>query len=256
MNQLRPCGLAALAALAVSVVILLVTGWGSDAASSVIVFVGSSPSNPASITPAGRPAIILAGLAPAALIYRPWATRRHTTVPAAHPLLAQAPESPGGRTDEVSECADSDIISSCGTITAKYTGVCLAMLDRLICLRPPDIGASSARTRHYTIGAVVCGAVFLFVLGAVHAVASADSGIAGCTALSGKHQIAVPDYARIRSQFAGSRWPDLRVAGMSYVDLAVELQNARHTDGYETAWFYQRLSMACAGLGRNMTSDR
>jgi hypothetical protein len=41
-------------------------------------------------------------------------------------------------------------------------------------------------------------------------------------------------------------WPDLRNAGTAYVDLALALPHARYTDGYETVWFYQRLSAACA----------
>jgi hypothetical protein len=77
---------------------------------------------------------------------------------------------------------------------------------------------------------------------------TADSGIAGCTALLRAHQAAAADYPRIRSQFARSRWPDVRAAGMSYIDLVVQLQTAR-ADGYETAWFYQRLSLACAKHG-------
>jgi hypothetical protein len=54
--------------------------------------------------------------------------------------------------------------------------------------------------------------------------------------------------SKIRSQFARSQWPDLRAAGMSYVDLVVKLQTAR-ADGYETVWFHQRLSLACARHG-------
>ena len=49
---------------------------------------------------------------------------------------------------------------------------------------------------------------------------------------------------------AGSRFPDLRTAGTAYVDLAVALLTARGTDGYQTVWFYQRLSAACAKHGR------
>ena len=77
---------------------------------------------------------------------------------------------------------------------------------------------------------------------------AADSGMAGCTALLGAHQAAASNYPRIRSQFTRSQWPDLRAAGMAYADLAVELQTAR-ADGYETVWFYQRLSLACAKHG-------
>jgi hypothetical protein len=51
---------------------------------------------------------------------------------------------------------------------------------------------------------------------------------------------------------AGSRWPDLRNARTAYVDLAMQLPNARYTDGYETVWFSHRLSAACAKHG----SDR
>lgn len=54
------------------------------------------------------------------------------------------------------------------------------------------------------------------------------------------------DYPKIRAQFDGSRRPDLRIAGTAYVDLAVQLPTARYTDGYQTVWFYQRLSAACA----------
>lgn len=79
--------------------------------------------------------------------------------------------------------------------------------------------------------------------------APADSGLAGCTALLGAHQVAAWDYPLIRSQFARSQWPDLRAAGTSYVDLAVKLLSAR-ADGYETVWFYQRLSIACTKHGR------
>jgi hypothetical protein len=82
----------------------------------------------------------------------------------------------------------------------------------------------------------------------VQRVEAADDGIAGCTALLGGHQPAASDYPRIRAQFARSQWPDLRIAGTSYVDLAVKLRTAR-SDGYETVWFYQRLSAACTRHG-------
>ncbi len=84
--------------------------------------------------------------------------------------------------------------------------------------------------------------------GTARPAAPADGGFAGCTAMLGAHQAADPDYPKIRSQFAGSRWPDLRTAGTAYVDLAVQLQSTR-ADGYETVWFYQRLSIACARHG-------
>ena|SRR5690242_5754000 len=34
-----------------------------------------------------------------------------------------------------------------------------------------------------------------------------------------------------------------------YIDLTTQLLKAHNTDGYETAWFYQRLSAACANTG-------
>jgi hypothetical protein len=74
------------------------------------------------------------------------------------------------------------------------------------------------------------------------------SSIGGCTALLEARHAASTDYRRIRSQFADSRWPDLRAAGVSYVELIVKLQTGR-ADGYETVWFYQRLSRACARHG-------
>jgi hypothetical protein len=129
------------------------------------------------------------------------------------------------------------------------------MFDRLISLWPPKIGALSARTRRYTIAAALCAVVIPIVtLGTIRFAAPADSGIDGCAALSAAHQVAAADYPRVRSQFAGSQWPDLRAAGPSYVDLAVRLLTARGTDGYEAVWFYQRLSIACARHGQNITA--
>jgi hypothetical protein len=73
--------------------------------------------------------------------------------------------------------------------------------------------------------------------------------------ISGR-QVAAADYPRIRSQFAGSRWPDLQGAGMSYIDLAIKLRTMRYTDGYEAVWFYQRLSVACSRHDRDVTAGR
>ena len=77
---------------------------------------------------------------------------------------------------------------------------------------------------------------------------AADRGIVGCAALLGPHQAAARNYPKIRSQFARSHWPDLRIAGVAYAELAVQLHTAR-ADGYQTVWFYQRLSLACAKHG-------
>ena len=76
-----------------------------------------------------------------------------------------------------------------------------------------------------------------------------DSGLAGCTALAGTHQVAAADYPAIGAQFAGSRWPDLHFGGLAYIEIATKLL-ATHAYGGETAWFYQRLSAACAKHGR------
>jgi len=84
---------------------------------------------------------------------------------------------------------------------------------------------------------------------------AAVDGIAGCTALLAARQPARRDYPRIRAQFTGSPWPDLRIAGTTYVDLAVKLRTAR-SDGYETVWFYQRLSAACIRHGWNNHRQR
>ncbi|HTX28910.1 MAG TPA: hypothetical protein VME19_18060 [Streptosporangiaceae bacterium] len=83
-----------------------------------------------------------------------------------------------------------------------------------------------------------------------HPGAPPDSGLAACAyPLTARH-VTTADYRQVRAQFTGSRWPDLRIAGTDYVDLAVRLPTARGTDGYETVWFYQRLAAACARHGR------
>lgn len=81
-----------------------------------------------------------------------------------------------------------------------------------------------------------------------------DSGLAGCTAVSDMHQVAATSYPGIRAEFAGSRWPDLRAAGTSYMDLAIKLRRPQYTDGYETVSRYQRLAAACAKHGRVLTA--
>jgi hypothetical protein len=86
--------------------------------------------------------------------------------------------------------------------------------------------------------------------GSTHPGAPPDSGLAACAYPLSTHDVTPADYRQIRAQFAGSRWPDLHTAGTDYADLAVQLLTARETDGYQTAWFYQRLSAACAQHGR------
>jgi len=41
----------------------------------------------------------------------------------------------------------------------------------------------------------------------------------------------------------------------AYVDLAVALRTARGIDGYQTVWFYQRLSAACAEHGQPLNGS-
>jgi hypothetical protein len=86
--------------------------------------------------------------------------------------------------------------------------------------------------------------------GSTHPGTPPDSGLAACAYPLSTHDITAAGYRQIRAQFAGSRWPDLRTVGTAYVDLAVQLLTARGTDGYQTVWFYQRLSAACTEHAR------
>ena len=81
------------------------------------------------------------------------------------------------------------------------------------------------------------------------AAASPDSGLGACTSLRGGQPAAASDYPEIAAQFAGSRWPDLRLSGLAYVEIATQLR-ATHAYGGETSWFYQRLSATCAKHGQ------
>jgi hypothetical protein len=139
------------------------------------------------------------------------------------------------------------------------------MLDHLTARRLLAIKNRLARTRCYAIGAAIMTPLLLIgVLSCAHPGAPADSarpgapadsGLAGCTSLSAPHHVTPTDYPKIRAQFAGSRWPDLRTAGTAYVDLVVQLRTARGTDGYQTVWFSQRLSAACARHGRTLNDS-
>ena len=86
--------------------------------------------------------------------------------------------------------------------------------------------------------------------GSTHPSAPPDSGVAACAYPLSTRPVTAADYRQVRAEFAGSRWPDLRIAGTDYVDLATALLTARGTDGYETVWFYQRLAAACARHGQ------
>ena len=124
------------------------------------------------------------------------------------------------------------------------------MFDRFAAHRPPTIRNLSTRTRRFSIGAAaVVPALLVGVLGGTHSDVPRDSGLVACGYPLSTQAVPAADYQKIRAEFAGSRWPDLRNAGTAYVDLATQLLSAPSSDGYETVWFYQRLSAACAKHG-------
>jgi hypothetical protein len=121
------------------------------------------------------------------------------------------------------------------------------MSDRLAAHRPPTIRNLPARTRRSAIGAAaVIPALLLGLLASTASAAPRDSGLVACAYPLATQEVPAAAYPTLRAEFAGSRFADLRTAGTAYVDLAVALLTARGTDGYETVWFYQRLSAACA----------
>jgi hypothetical protein len=121
------------------------------------------------------------------------------------------------------------------------------MSDRLTAHRPPTIRNLPARTRRSAIGAAaVIAALLLGVLASTSSAAPRDSGLVACAYPLATQDVPAAAYPKLRAEFAGSRFGDLRTAGTAYVDLAVALLTARGTDGYQTVWFYQRLSAACA----------
>jgi hypothetical protein len=124
------------------------------------------------------------------------------------------------------------------------------MFDCRAARRPPTIRNLSARIRRSTIGAAaVTPALLIGVLGGIHSGTPQDSGLIACTYPLATQDVSAAEYATLRAEFAGSRFADLRTDGTAYVDLATALLTARGTDGYETIWFYQRLSAACAKHG-------
>jgi len=125
------------------------------------------------------------------------------------------------------------------------------MSDPLTAHRSPPIKNPSTRARRYTIGGVMVTALLLTgVLGSTCQGAPQDSGLVACAYPLSTQDVPATDYPKVRAEFAGSRWPDLRNAGTAYVDLAIALRTARGTDGYQTVWFYQRLSATCAEHGQ------
>jgi hypothetical protein len=124
------------------------------------------------------------------------------------------------------------------------------MFDRFAAHRP-TIRNLSTRTRRLSIGAAaVVPALLIGVLGSTHSGAPRDSGLVACGYPLTTQSVSAADYQKIRAEFAASRWPDLRNAGTAYVDLATRLLSTSSSDGYETVWFYQRLSAACAKHGK------
>ena len=98
--------------------------------------------------------------------------------------------------------------------------------------------------------AAVIPALLIGVLAGTHSGPPHDSGLVACAYPLSTQDVPATEYPKIRAEFAGSRWPDLRTAGTAYVDLATALRTARDTDGYQTVWFYQRLSAACTRHAR------
>ncbi len=131
------------------------------------------------------------------------------------------------------------------------------MFNRFAAYLPPTIRNLPTRTRRVTIVTIAAVAavaaipvLLIGVPGSAHTDAPHDSGLVACKYPLSTHDVPAADYPKIRAEFARSRWPDLRLAGTAYVDLATALRTARDTDGYQTVWFYQRLSAACAKHGQ------
>ena len=125
------------------------------------------------------------------------------------------------------------------------------MFTRLATHRSPTIRNLSTRTRSAAIGAAaVIPALLMGVLASTGSAAPRDSGLVACAYPLATQDVPAAEYPKLGAEFAGSRFPDLRTAGTAYVDLAVALLTAHGTDGYQTVWFYQRLSTACAKHGR------
>ena len=129
------------------------------------------------------------------------------------------------------------------------------MSDRFAKHRPPAIRNLLTRTR-ITIGAAaVFPALLVGMPASTHPDAPRDGGLVACAYPLTTQDVPATVYPKIRAEFASSRWPDLRIAGTAWVDLAIALRTARGTDGYQTVWFYQRLSAACAEHGQPL-NDR
>jgi hypothetical protein len=101
------------------------------------------------------------------------------------------------------------------------------MSDRFAAPRPPAIRSLPARTHRFTIGAAaVIPALLIGLLGGTRSDAPHDSGLIACAYPLSTQDVPAADHARLRAQFAGSRWPDLRNAGTTYIDLATQLTHS------------------------------
>jgi hypothetical protein len=121
------------------------------------------------------------------------------------------------------------------------------MYDYLDSRWPPPFSFLSTRRRWYALAAAIAAPiVFVGVLSNVRPGRPPDRTIAACVSLSGLNQAGVPDFRRLRADFASSQWPDLRADGTGYTDLAIKLRTAHETDGNMAAWSYQRLAATCA----------
>jgi hypothetical protein len=129
----------------------------------------------------------------------------------------------------------------------------LVRLDRLAADCSRRFRDLPVRTRRGVIGAgVIIVLLLITALSSVHRGQSPDTGLAGCVTLSTPHHGAPLDYRVLRADFAGSRWRALRIAGVAYAQLAIQLRTARFTDGYEAVASYLRLAAACAEHGRHL----
>ena len=129
------------------------------------------------------------------------------------------------------------------------------MSVRLALRRPPAISNPPTRARRYAAGGLLAPLLLIGSLSSIHPGTPRDSGLVACAYPLSTQSVSAAEYAKIRAEFAASRWPDLRIAGIDYVDLASALLTARGTDGYETVWFYQRLSAACAKHGQALNGS-
>jgi hypothetical protein len=130
------------------------------------------------------------------------------------------------------------------------------MSDRLTSYWPSTIRNLSPRTRRIMIGtAAVIPALLIGLLASTGSAAPRDSGLVACTYPLATQDVSAAEYTKLRAEFASSRWPDLRTAGTAYVDLVIALRTARGTDGYQTVWFYQRLSATCAEHGQPLNGS-